>query len=708
MEHITTLSESYTADTTGQRTRYISWLFAISIGVLVCLGFSLGLLALVSSDGAMNPFTHLFFLPFMTMIYGLTGLLIVRQHPANTVGWLLLLVGIFSALTLISGSYTEFARYTTMSNLELFTDFFVWLNKWVWIIPSLVPLTVMLLYFPDGKLPSPRWKWLVWLAGISLVGMMVSSAFYPASLPDFGMPENNPYGIPGSEGILGVVLSVANILVVIGLLGALISLIVRYRHGSRIQRVQLRWLLFAVSLALIALTIITTLWLLNPNDPRIIELGITFTSASVTLIIIAIGISILRHNLWDVDTLINRTVVYGLLTTIVTGLYVLSVSFLSIAFDGDTLIYSLIATALVAVSFHPLRDWIDQTINRLMFGHRDEPYVVLEQLSQQLAPLVVVDEVLPTIVTSIAETMQLPYVAVMLRHDGHHRLAAAYPTPKQDVTKMAVETVPLVYQSETIGKLILAPRSHHEAFTAKERSLFNTIARQVAVAAYNVRLTQDLQRSREQIVITREEERRRLRRDLHDGLGPVLAAMSFQLDAVHNFVANDPDQAQHLASELKVQVQSVLSEIRRIAYNLRPPALDELGLLDALSQYIESTRQPRDLIFKLVFPPTLPPLPAAIEVAAYRIITEAITNVQRHANAHTCNVRIHFDVQTSSLCLDIIDDGCGMMPITSVGVGLTAMRERTAELNGLFIIKPAADTGTHIYAQLPLYLNGKS
>jgi signal transduction histidine kinase len=177
----------------------------------------------------------------------------------------------------------------------------------------------------------------------------------------------------------------------------------------------------------------------------------------------------------------------------------------------------------------------------------------------------------------------------MLTRDGRDQVVAEYPSGMQIPT--CVELIPLIYQMETIGQLLLAPRSRDETFTPVEHDLLQTIARQVAVAAYNVRLTEDLQRSRQDIVTAREEERRRLRRDLHDGLGPVLAAMSFRLDAVRNFVKQDPDQAQKLIDDLKSQVQSSLSEVRRIAYNLRPPALDELGLLGALRQHIESTQQ---------------------------------------------------------------------------------------------------------------------
>ena len=223
----------------------------------------------------------------------------------------------------------------------------------------------------------------------------------------------------------------------------------------------------------------------------------------------------------------------------------------------------------------------------------------------------------------------------------------------------------------------------------------------IAVAAHNVRLSEDLQHSRQKIVTAREEERRRLRRDLHDGLGPVLAAMSFRLDAVRNFVKQDPDQAQKLIDDLKSQVQSSISEVRRIAYNLRPPALDELGLLGALRQHIEATQQTEGLRYILDFPASLPPLPAAVEVAGYRIVIEAVTNVQRHANATNCIVRIHLEKQC--LCLEITDDGCGIAAGQPAGVGLNAMRERTAELGGGFSILQATAGGTQIQAHLPLY-----
>jgi signal transduction histidine kinase len=215
-----------------------------------------------------------------------------------------------------------------------------------------------------------------------------------------------------------------------------------------------------------------------------------------------------------------------------------------------------------------------------------------------------------------------------------------------------------------------------------------------------VRLTTDLQHSRERLVTAREEERRRIRRDLHDGLGPALASLTLKLDAANNLIAHNPSVAKALLLELKGQTQAALADIRRLVYALRPPALDELGLVSALREHLASGHAGNGLDTVIEAPEALPPLPAAIEVAAYRIVLEAHTNAARHANAHHCKIRIWID---DALHLEIIDDGVGLPHDIRAGVGLTSMRERAAELGGTCIIEPRkGGGGSQVRAQLPL------
>ena len=415
----------------------------------------------------------------------------------------------------------------------------------------------------------------------------------------------------------------------------------------------------------------------------------------------ALTIAVLRYRLWDIDILINRTLVYVSLTALVVGVYVMVVGLLGTLFhSGGNLVISLVGTGIVAVLFQPLRERLQRGVNRLLYGERDEPYAVLGRLSERLEVVVVSQSVLPTIVETVAEALKLPHAAIALREGENFRIAAEYVRTADDNNPGAdAESLPLVYQSELIGQLILARRAPGEPFSQTDRKLLETIARQAGIAAYNVRLTQDLQRSRERLVTTREEERRRLRRDLHDGLGPALASMSFRLDAIQNMADRDPTAVRKMAQELKTQMQDVLGDIRRIAYDLRPPALDELGLIGALKEHITAHNQAQGLQITLETPETLPLLPAAVEVAAYRIALEAMTNVSRHARARTCCVRLSV---ADDLNLEITDDGCGIPAAVRAGVGLSSMRERAEELGGKCIIESLPGEESRVLVCLPL------
>jgi len=270
----------------------------------------------------------------------------------------------------------------------------------------------------------------------------------------------------------------------------------------------------------------------------------------------------------------------------------------------------------------------------------------------------------------------------------------------------------LTYQGETVGKLLLAPRGPDESFSPADRRLLSVLAQQAGVAAHTVRLTTDLQHSRERLITAREEERRRLRRDLHDGVGPTLASMAQRIDAATYMVRDDPDEAIALLQGLKGQVRSTLADIRRLVYALRPPALDEFGLLSAIrehaSQYtgmpVSDSNSGAALQVMLEAPEALPPLPAAVELAAYRIALEALTNVARHSRARSCRIRLSVvGVEgRQALSVEVCDDGAGLPADHRAGVGLSSMRERAAELGGVCTIEAAPSGGTRVSAWLPL------
>jgi two-component system NarL family sensor kinase len=684
-----------------QTARRLSWSITLFSFVVVLIGLVLSILAL-TANGNQAAFSHQFFTPLLTITYCVVGALVASRHPRNPIGWMFCATGFLSALNMFSSGYALYSELTLANDSLPGAMFARWLTIWIWIPNIFLPITFPLLLFPDGKVLSTRWRPIVWAAGFGLFSVILSIAFHPGRLESIGLKGSNPYGIPDSEGVISVIMSIAAPLLLVGVFGSIASIIVRFRSAVGIERAQLKWLVVAGVIVIVGNILSGIPWWLWGDNPVTRELSIVITDITIVTIVVATGVAILRYRLWDIHIFVNRTLVYGSLTALVIGLYVVIVGALgTILQTGGNLPVSLIGTGIIAISFQPLRERLQRGVNRLMYGERDDPYAVLGRLSEQLEVVAASQSVLPTIVQTVADAFKLPYAAIALKEGEQFPIAAEYGRSSafalQDNGSM--EILPLVYQLETIGQMILAPRAPAEAFSQSDRRLLETIARQAGVAAYNVRLTQDLQRSRERLVTTREEERRRLRRDLHDGLGPVLAAMSFKLDAVYNLADRDAGAVKKMSTELKAQMQEVLADIRRIAYNLRPPALDELGLVGALKAHIASHNQAQGLQITLEAPENPPPLPAAVEVAAYRIALEAMTNVSRHAGARHCCVRLSLP---DNLCLEVTDDGRGLPKTVQAGVGLTSMRERAEELGGMCIAEGLPQGGTGITAHLPL------
>ncbi len=681
-----------------QTARRLSWSITLFSSVVVLTGLILSILAL-TANGNQATFSHQFFTPLLTITYCVVGSLVGSRHPRNPIGWIFCTIGFLSAMNMLSAGYALYSELATPIPGAALAR---WLSIWIWIPNVLLPITFTLLLFPDGKLLSARWRPVAWAAGLGIAAYMFGIAFHRGPLEELGLNEINPFGIPGGEAVLNTLMTAAAPLLLAGILGSIASTVVRFRNTVGIERAQLKWLVVAGVVVIVGNILGSIPWLIWGDNPTARELSIVATDITIVNIVIATGIAILRYRLWDIHLLVNRTLVYGSLTALVIGLYVVLVGSLGTLLQtGGNLPVSLVGTGIIAISFQPLRERLQRGVNRLMYGERDDPYAVLGRLSEQLEVVAASQSVLPTIVETVAEALKLPYVAIALKEGDQFAIAAEYihssMAASNDEDNM--KTLPLIYQLETIGQLLLVPRASGEAFSQTDHRLLETIARQAGVAAYNVRLTQDLQRSRERLVTTREEERRRLRRDLHDGLGPVLAAMSFKLDAVYNLADRDANAVKKMSTELKAQMQEVLADIRRIAYNLRPPALDELGLVGALKAHIASHNQVQGLQITLEAPENPPPLPAAVEVAAYRIALEAMTNVSRHAGAQHCCVRLSLP---DDLCLEVTDDGRGLPNRVQAGVGLTSMRERAEELGGMCVAEVLPQGGTGIIAHLPL------
>jgi two-component system NarL family sensor kinase len=670
----------------------------------------------------------------VSLVYPTIGALIVSRLPKNPIGWIFCGVGLVYQLHHFALAYSN---YALAENPTLpWGEYAAWFSVWIGFAGLILAGVFLMLVFPDGRLLSRRWRIVAWVAVLGTALTLLADGFYPGRFLTHGYIENplSAMGVIGGRlttyGSLAGPKLVASALLLLSTLAAMFSPLVRLRRARADERQQLKWFLYAAVPAAVVLsaflievmfsnyTITLMFKTMYTFDTRWYDGGDIFYASSYApayaLLILAVFtcIAIMRYRLYDIDLLINRTVVYGALSVFVIGIYVFAVVGLGALFQAQgNIAVSLVATALVAVLFQPLRGRLQREVNRLMYGERDDPSAVTSRLGRRIEATLAPEAVLPTVVETIAQALKLPYAAILLKEGEGFRTAATYGSPTAEP-----EALPLVYQREEIGRLVIAPRAPGEQFSDADKHLLEDLARQAEVAVHAVRLTADLQSSRERLVSTREEERRRLRRDLHDGVGPTLTGLALQLNAARKLVRRKPQDAEETLARLEQRTEDTIAEMRRLIYGLRPPALDDLGLIPSIRQQAQSQgmvdlsmdaktkkRWDNRPLFSMKAPEALLPLPAAVEVACYRIAQEALTNVARHAHAKTCRFRLSVDRDAGVLEVEITDDGAGIPEERVAGVGLSSMRERAEELGGTLEVEPESEGGTRVHARLPLF-----
>jgi len=610
------------------------------------------------------------------LAYGVLGAVILNRRPAHPIGWLLLASGAVIGLTHIGSGYAAWALAGDPDRSGWTVA--LWIPSTWWVPALVVPLVFVPLLFPDGRLPSPRWRPWAWVA--AAFGALWSAGFLFAEGPLDEPPEpENPLGVPGIDVLqsLGILLPAA-----VGM--AITGVIVRRRRVTGVEREQLRWLMFSCGVVGVCAVLLVFAGEWGPLPAAI-------TLVAVAAVPLAVTVAITRYRLYDIDLVINRTLVYGGLTAAVLAAY-MAVVVVAGQLVGARIEWreSVLVTALVTMAAYPLRGLLQRGVNRWMYGDRDDPYSAMSRLAQRLADAVTPAALLTAVADTVGQTLRLPYVAVELagRPDAS---AASYGRLRGEPHR-----IPLMHQGEAVGTLVLGTRSPGERFSSADLQVLDDVARQAAVAAHAVRLAEDLQRARERLVLAREEERRRLRRDLHDGIGSALAGIALQAGNARRALTlpEGTEEANAWLARLEEHAASAVIDVRRVVNDLRPPALDELGLGGALRAWAEGAAIPVDVTAQ-----PLPALSAGVEVAAYRIVVEAVTNVLRHANATHCSVRIESGVE---LTLEVSDDGRGLPAAHLAGVGLSSMRERALELGGSCTVVSEDGAGVTVFARLPL------
>jgi signal transduction histidine kinase len=395
--------------------------------------------------------------------------------------------------------------------------------------------------------------------------------------------------------------------------------------------------------------------------------------------------------------------VYVILSLAAVALGVSSIVPTSDIDDSPTLVQpwwlDVIALILVAITFMPVYRWLRSRVNDLVYAQHDNPYTLIARVNAQLQAMTQPQQTLPALVETIARELYLPHVAIEIDQVARPFFAGQTIAHGRPPVRAEVNRLPIRYLDQPLGALLVSSRSAGLALSESDWALLGDVAQQLGIALRAMQLTADLQASREQLVVAREEERRRIRNDLHDGLAPTLSSLQLQLGAMRNLIERNPEQAGIIADDLRVDLQNATAEVRRLVYNLRPPALDELGLINAIRLQAQKVGQGSDLSV-VVNADELPALPAAVEVAAMRIVYEAMENVARHAGAQHCVVTLQLG--EDALSLEISDDGRGMPHDATPGVGLRSMRERAAELGGELTFAPALNGGAVVRARLPV------
>jgi signal transduction histidine kinase len=557
-----------------------------------------------------------------------------------------------------------------------------WVSAWIWTLGFTPLFTFGLLLYPDARLPSRRWRWVAAIDGLAVLFLLVANALTPGPLANH--PVDNPLGLVAAGPALRFIDSLGFPLVLAGFALGVIALAVRWRRADPggLERRQLSLLLVAASLVLAMVAL---------PDSRSTPVAAAVLSLTViALVPAAIGLAILRHRLYDIDVVLNRSLVYAGLTGAIVVLYSAMVWALGRPLSGGTWV-SALAIGLVGALVLPLRSGLQRLVDRAMYGDRGDPYAALSGLTTRLQSAAAPGAALPALVEAIAAALRLPYVAVETA--SGRRAEAGQPRGGPQ------ETVPLVHQRQEVGRLRVEGRDRR-AVDPRDLRLLDELARPAGAAVAAAAMADALGESRTRLVQAREEERRRLRRDLHDGVGPTLAGVALGLDLVAARLADDPAAARAMLAELKGETAAAVDDVRRLVHGLRPPALDELGLVRALRQQTDrlALRSP-GLDIRVDSDLVLPPLSAATEVAAYRIAVEAVTNSVRHAGATSCHVQVAAD---GALRLEVVDDGSGITEGTPPGVGLAAMRERAAEVGGSCTVAPVDGHGTRVLAVLPL------
>ena len=672
----------------------LAWLLVTVIAALLAVAIAF----LVLGIGTPLPDESFGFKGWGVLLAGvlaIAGFLIASRVPSNAIGWLLLASGVGTAVQELGQQYANYGLFTSPGALPA-ADVGAWITEWIW-IPSMALLALHIpLIYPDGHLPSPRWRS---VAVVGTIGAILGTIFFALAPGDLESTPGirNPVGVEGADWMRGIG-DIVMLPYVLGLLGALASLAIRYRRARGDERQQLKWLLLALSVLAVCFLIGVPAWTLSGQGTSELDLVESALVLALVAIPAAIGVAILKFRLYDIDIVIKKTVVYAILAVL---LFVLgapiawAVGGVVVGVSGEGVYSWLSAGIVIGGAIWPLRKLATRIADRLVFGRRATPYQVLSEFSGRVAETYAAEDVLERMANVLAAGVGAEAATVWLRDRGGFHPGATWPAGAPPDDALPPSAIEVRHRDETLGALSVRMPANDPMDLTKER-LIRDLAGQAGLVLRNAALIDDLKASRQRLVAAQDAERRRIERNIHDGAQQQLVALAVKLGLTERLVASDPSKAEAMLSELQRETNQALEDLRDLARGIYPPLLADKGLGAALESQARKSPLPVSLETD-----GIGRYPQEAEAAVYFSCLEALQNVAKYAEASTVTLRL--EQANGSLTFEVSDDGRGFDPAAaSRGSGLQGIADRLAALGGTFWIESRTGTGTTLRGRVPV------
>jgi signal transduction histidine kinase len=708
MADMSTETESATIGSGSRRPLLLARaVFGLTILALVA-GLTIGIIDARRSNTSPSLSDLAFALGFVA--FPIVGYVLAARRPDNSIGWLLTGIGAAFGLDALFSSYGEYALHGGVGGYHL-GALAAAFDGPMWVPIVVLPVTFLIMLFPGGHLPSPRWRWFARVLGAGFAVIFLAILLGPGKLEDIGVANvRNPIGVEWLGPAFPFLLALIG-LIPVGIAASFVSLVQRFRRSTGIERLQLRWLVTSAGVVAVLYSIVLPIGLITgwneTTTPGWAEVLQTASIAGFGLIPIAIGVSVLRYRLFEIDVVINRALLFGALAVFITAVYVaIVVGVGALVGSQANPVLSASAAAVVALAFQPARRRAQRFADRLVYGKRATPYEVLSEFSDRLGYAYAADELLPRMARALADGTGAERGDVWVRLGDEFRAEATWPPGEEAASPIPVAAnaegsvtpssmlEPVRHQGELLGALSIK-KKQGESITPTEEKLVRDLAAQAGLVMRNARLIEELRASRQRLVATQDEERRRLERNLHDGAQQQLVAITVKARLARTLTERDPDRAYEIMAELQTDANEALENLRDLARGVYPPLLADKGLVAALEAQARKATVPTTIEAN-----GIGRFPQDVEATVYFCTLEALQNVAKYAEATRATVRLSNGVD--GLSFEVMDDGVGFDASSpTYGTGLQGIADRLAALGGAFEISSARNAGTTLRGSVP-------